>query len=123
MNFFGYLAVGVAWVGHAAVWTAVMNHLYGRPLNKYFLKLWRLFTGVAIVESTKTRARPRALARLDRRARSTQSSSGFVGDSAMTRRVVGLSACSNAARSPGGTTVCSMPMRGRIVVTSWRMRR
>lgn len=49
MNLFGYAIVGVAWVGHAALWTAVMNHLYGRPLNKYFLKLWRLFTGVVIL--------------------------------------------------------------------------
>jgi predicted MPP superfamily phosphohydrolase len=40
---------GIAWVGHAALWTAVMNHLYGRPLNKYFLKLWRLFTGLVIL--------------------------------------------------------------------------
>lgn len=40
---------GVAWVGHAAVWTAVMNHLYGRPLNKHFLKWWRLCTGVVIL--------------------------------------------------------------------------
>lgn len=37
------------WVGHAVIWTAVMNHLYGRPLNKHFLKLWRLFTGLVIL--------------------------------------------------------------------------
>lgn len=39
----------VAWVGHAAVWTAVLSHLYGRPLPKHFLKLWRLFTGLLIL--------------------------------------------------------------------------
>jgi hypothetical protein len=43
------LVLGIAWVGHAGMWTAVMNHLYGRPLNKTFLKLWRLFTGVVIL--------------------------------------------------------------------------
>lgn len=39
----------VAWVGHAAVWTAVLSHLYGRPLPKQFLKAWRLFTGLLIL--------------------------------------------------------------------------
>jgi uncharacterized protein len=39
----------VAWVGHAAVWTAVLSHLYGRPLPKLFLKVWRLFTGLVIL--------------------------------------------------------------------------
>lgn len=39
----------VAWVGHATIWTAVLSHLYGRPLPKHFLKLWRLFTGLLIL--------------------------------------------------------------------------
>lgn len=39
----------VAWVGHAAIWTAVLSHIYGRPLPKFFLKLWRLFTGLLIL--------------------------------------------------------------------------
>ena len=39
----------VAWVGHAAIWTAILSHLYGRPLPKAFLKLWRLFTGLLIL--------------------------------------------------------------------------
>jgi predicted MPP superfamily phosphohydrolase len=38
----------VAWVGHACIWTAVLNNLYGRRLSKKFLKPWRLFTGVVI---------------------------------------------------------------------------
>jgi predicted MPP superfamily phosphohydrolase len=38
----------VAWVGHACVWTAVLNHAYGRPFPKGFLKPLRLVTGVVI---------------------------------------------------------------------------
>ena len=38
----------VAWVGHACVWTAILNNLYGRRLSKKLLKPWRLFTGVVI---------------------------------------------------------------------------
>jgi predicted MPP superfamily phosphohydrolase len=44
-----YLALGVAWIGHAAIWTAVLSNLYGRALPKPFLKAWRLLTGVAIL--------------------------------------------------------------------------
>lgn len=39
----------VAWVGHAAVWTSLLSNLYGRPLPKLFLKLWRLLTGLIIL--------------------------------------------------------------------------
>jgi predicted MPP superfamily phosphohydrolase len=39
----------VGWVGHAYLWTAVLNILYARPLPKWFLKPWRLLTGVVIV--------------------------------------------------------------------------
>ena len=38
-----------AWVGHTCVWTALLNHLYGRPLPKEFLKPFRLFVGVVIL--------------------------------------------------------------------------
>ncbi len=38
-----------AWVGHACVWTAQLNHLYGRPLSKAFLKPWRYVTGAIIL--------------------------------------------------------------------------
>jgi uncharacterized protein len=39
----------VAWVGHACVWTALLNHLYGRPLSKTLLKVWRYLTGLIIL--------------------------------------------------------------------------
>ena len=39
----------VAWIGHAVIWVAVLNHLYGRRITKVFLKPWRLFTGVFIL--------------------------------------------------------------------------
>jgi len=39
----------VAWVGHAVIWIAVLNHLYSRNITKLFLKPWRLFTGVFIL--------------------------------------------------------------------------
>lgn len=38
-----------AWVGHAYLWTGLLNNLYGRPLPKRFLKPWRLFTGLVIL--------------------------------------------------------------------------
>ncbi|MGL4424136.1 MAG: metallophosphoesterase [Gemmataceae bacterium] len=38
-----------AWVGHAALWTWLLNILYGRPFSKKFLKPWRHFTGLVIV--------------------------------------------------------------------------
>ncbi len=39
----------VAWVGHAYLWTAILNFLYARSLPKKFLKPWRVFTGIIIV--------------------------------------------------------------------------
>lgn len=39
----------VAWVGHAYLWTAVLNYLYAKSLPKKFLKPFRVFTGVVIV--------------------------------------------------------------------------
>lgn len=39
----------LAWVGHAALWTSLLSHIYGRPLHKLFLKGWRLFTAFVIL--------------------------------------------------------------------------
>jgi predicted MPP superfamily phosphohydrolase len=44
-----WLLLAVAWLGHACIWTYPLNYLYGSPLPKWFLKAWRLFTGVVIV--------------------------------------------------------------------------
>lgn len=41
-------AAAVAWVGHACIWTASLNYLYGNPLPKWFLRPYRLFCGLAI---------------------------------------------------------------------------
>lgn len=43
-----YCQFAVAWVGHACIWTATLNYLYGCPVPKKLLKLWRLLSGVAI---------------------------------------------------------------------------
>jgi hypothetical protein len=43
------VAFVVAWVGHACVWVSLMSNLYGRPLPKWFLKPWRLFTAAVIL--------------------------------------------------------------------------
>ncbi len=43
------LLFAVAWVGHACLWVTLLNNLYGRPLSKWFLKPWRLLTGVVIL--------------------------------------------------------------------------
>ena len=39
----------MAWLGHACLWIALLNNLYGRPISKSFLKCWRHFTGVWIL--------------------------------------------------------------------------
>lgn len=44
----GWLLVLVAWVGHACVWTALLNNAYGRRFPKAVLKPLRLFTGAVI---------------------------------------------------------------------------
>lgn len=42
--------LGVAlWVGHACIWTFLLNNFYGRRIPKTFLKPWRLVTGVVIL--------------------------------------------------------------------------
>lgn len=45
------LAVGLfaAWVGHAYLWTSLLNYVYARPYPKSLLKLWRLITGFLIL--------------------------------------------------------------------------
>ncbi|MBP3959177.1 metallophosphoesterase [Gemmata sp. G18] len=43
------LAGVVAWIGHACIWTAVLNNVYGHPLPKGLRKGWRLLSGVAIL--------------------------------------------------------------------------
>ena len=37
------------WVGHACLWTATLNYLYGCPLPKRFLKVYRLLCGLVII--------------------------------------------------------------------------
>jgi predicted MPP superfamily phosphohydrolase len=43
------LVLAVAWLGHTCVLVALLNHLYGRPLPKAFLKPWRNVTAVLIL--------------------------------------------------------------------------
>lgn len=43
------LLILIAWVGHAYLWTGILNYLYAKSLPKTFLKPWRVFTGVIIV--------------------------------------------------------------------------
>lgn len=40
---------GAAWIGHAYGLTTLLNILYGLPLPKPFLRLWRLATGLAVL--------------------------------------------------------------------------
>ncbi len=44
-----YFAFAIAWVGHACIWTSVLNQAYGRRLPKAVLKPWRLLTGALIL--------------------------------------------------------------------------
>ena len=41
--------LALAWVGHACLWTSLLNNLYGRPLPKKLLKVWRYTTGLIIL--------------------------------------------------------------------------
>jgi predicted MPP superfamily phosphohydrolase len=43
------LTVTPMWIGHAVLWTWLLNILYGRKINKRFLRLWRLLTGLIIL--------------------------------------------------------------------------
>ncbi len=45
----GCLLILATAVGHACIWTASLNYLYGRPLPKWFLKPYRLLCGAVIV--------------------------------------------------------------------------
>lgn len=38
-----------AWVGHACIWTSILNYVYARPYPKAILKPWRHFTGLVIL--------------------------------------------------------------------------
>jgi len=42
------LLFAVAWVGHACLWVALMNFLFGCPLPKLFLKSWRWVTAALL---------------------------------------------------------------------------
>ncbi|HEV3436142.1 MAG TPA: metallophosphoesterase [Gemmata sp.] len=39
----------VCWVGHACIWTSILNNLYGRPLPKGLLKWWRHMTALILL--------------------------------------------------------------------------
>jgi hypothetical protein len=41
--------LAIIWVGHAYLWTGLLNVVYGLPLPKWFLRPWRLLTGLVIV--------------------------------------------------------------------------
>lgn len=43
------LVYASAWIGHACIWTFLLNNLYGRRLPKSLLRPWRTFTGVVIL--------------------------------------------------------------------------
>jgi predicted MPP superfamily phosphohydrolase len=43
------LLFALAWVGHAYIWTALLNFIYGHPLPKLVLKPWRYATGGVIL--------------------------------------------------------------------------
>lgn len=38
-----------AWIGHACIWTAILNNFYGRPWPKGLLKLWRHATALILL--------------------------------------------------------------------------
>ena len=47
--FLAVLLIGLSWVGHACIFTAVLNYVYGCRLPKVILKPWRYITGVLIL--------------------------------------------------------------------------
>ncbi len=49
MLFLLALALAFSWVGHACIWTAILNHLYGRPLPKGLLRWWRHGTALILI--------------------------------------------------------------------------
>jgi predicted MPP superfamily phosphohydrolase len=46
---FAMLALVLSWVGHACIWTAILNYLYGRALPKLLLKWWRYVTALILI--------------------------------------------------------------------------
>jgi uncharacterized protein len=42
------LLFALMWIGHACLWTALLNRVYGHPLPKFLLKAWRYLTGLTI---------------------------------------------------------------------------
>ncbi len=48
MSIFAILTAVVLWVGHACLWTTLLNIVYSQSLSKGFLKPWRLFTAVVL---------------------------------------------------------------------------
>jgi predicted MPP superfamily phosphohydrolase len=44
-----FFLLPLVWVGHAALWTYLLNNLYGRRISKRILKPFRLFVGSVIV--------------------------------------------------------------------------
>ena len=47
--FFAMLVFALAWVGHACIWTAILNYIYGCPVPKQILKPWRYATAFVIL--------------------------------------------------------------------------
>jgi predicted MPP superfamily phosphohydrolase len=45
----GLGVVAFAWIGHACIWTYLLNNLYARRISKRILKPFRLFVGVVIL--------------------------------------------------------------------------
>ena len=43
------LVLAIGWVGHACLWTALLNNLYGRPLPKGLLRWWRHLTALILL--------------------------------------------------------------------------
>ena len=48
-SFLFFFALIAAWVGHACIWTTLLNSVYARPYPKTILKPWRHFTGFVIL--------------------------------------------------------------------------
>src|SRR6267378_723279 len=42
------LALVAAWIGHAYLWTSILNYVYARPYPKKLLRVWRAITGLCI---------------------------------------------------------------------------
>jgi predicted MPP superfamily phosphohydrolase len=49
MVFLLALAFIFSWVGHACIWTAILNNFYGRPWPKVFLRWWRHATALILL--------------------------------------------------------------------------